>query len=350
MASLEVEDRNKLLRMLVGLPLFQNYRGRRQLLELAGLEMVIPQVDLEGPPLVAVGELIQVLEAYGRVTYSHEALGLLLNSVKESIGAGDPAQQFLDEVLTRYSLMTPVKRTDPVSGWKHPVDVAATEEKIIGENTLRHISFLQRGLEAARSVALVDARDWTGTGFLINADLLLTNNHVLPTVDTLPHTSIRLNYQLTFDGREEAVTTFKPKRDGLFYTDKTLDFTIVELDGSPGTVWGTLPLSTAGVSKDERVNIIQHPAGMPKQISFQNNFVQYADSRVVQYLTSTLSGSSGSPVMNDEWRVVALHHAGGMVLEPNTGRTYFRNEGISISAILNGLPVEVRQRLEAAAA
>ncbi len=59
-----------------------------------------------------------------------------------------------------------------------------------------------------------------------------------------------------------------------------------------------------------------------------------------------MKGSSGSPVFNDDWEVVALHHAGGMLLEPETKRRYFRNEGILISAILDDLPEAIKERLK----
>jgi V8-like Glu-specific endopeptidase len=94
-----------------------------------------------------------------------------------------------------------------------------------------------------------------------------------------------------------------------------------------------------------RVNIIQHQGGMPKQISIQNNFLEYVDEKLLQYLTSTLPGSSGSPVFDDNWRVVALHRSGGMVEEPQTSRRYFRNAGIRISAIVNDLPEKNKKRL-----
>jgi V8-like Glu-specific endopeptidase len=122
----------------------------------------------------------------------------------------------------------------------------------------------------------------------------------------------------------------------------------VELEGDPGDRWGVAKLAANPVEKGQRVNIIQHPAGLPKQVSFQNNFVEYSDHQVVQYLTSTLRGSSGSPVFNDEWEVVALHHAGGLIVEPNSKRTFLRNEGIAIAAVLSDLPPEARWALSLA--
>ncbi len=103
-----------------------------------------------------------------------------------------------------------------------------------------------------------------------------------------------------------------------------------------------MPLAERNIKVKEPVNIIQHPAGRAKEISLQNNFVEYIDGNVVQYVTSTFNGSSGSPVFNDEWEVVALHHAGGDISEPTTQRRYFRNEGITIGKILADLPPEFK--------
>jgi V8-like Glu-specific endopeptidase len=109
----------------------------------------------------------------------------------------------------------------------------------------------------------------------------------------------------------------------------------MQMDNPPD--FGALTLQPVQVRKDERVAIIQHPGGHLKQISMQNNFVAYADVRVVQYTTSTLPGSSGSPVFNEDFKVVAIHHSGGMLLEPGTDRYYLRNEGMSMIAVLDDL-------------
>ncbi len=59
----------------------------------------------------------------------------------------------------------------------------------------------------------------------------------------------------------------------------------------------------------------------------------------VQYLTDTLPGSSGSPVFDTDWNLIALHHSGGWLTEPNaaTKSTYYRNEGIAIDSIIQDL-------------
>lgn len=345
MFSLEKEDRVGLIRILDKLPILQNYRGRRQVLEYAGLGEFAPQLDLEGSSFVVNSELIQFLESFGRVTYQHHALGIFLNAIKEFIGASDEETEFINKILNKYELMVPSSQTRLPGNWKGSGSPEETFEKIIGENTLKHISFLQRGIDMSRPVGFIVTPKWTGTGFLISDNLVLTNHHVVPDKSVLNETILRFNYQLTFNGVEETVVDIRPNSTGKFYTNQDLDFSVFELENHPGDVWGYVRLISRSISKGDRVNIIQHPAGLPKQISFQNNFVEYADKNILQYLTSTFSGSSGSPVFNDSWEIVGLHHAGGMMLEPKSNRKYFRNEGVSIISILENFPLDLRKAL-----
>ena len=86
----------------------------------------------------------------------------------------------------------------------------------------------------------------------------------------------------------------------------------------------------------ERTDRAKHPGGGPKQIALTHNMVTYVDDNVVQYLTDTMPGSSGSPVFNAAWEVVALHHSGGWLREPGDKEKLFRNEGIAIGQVLSG--------------
>lgn len=91
------------------------------------------------------------------------------------------------------------------------------------------------------------------------------------------------------------------------------------------------------VEEGDDVFIVQHPGGGPKQIAMSGNIVEYVDDRVVQYTTDTLPGSSGAPVFDWQWRLIALHHGGGDLPEPRTGEKHFRNEGTLLKAILSVL-------------
>jgi V8-like Glu-specific endopeptidase len=55
---------------------------------------------------------------------------------------------------------------------------------------------------------------------------------------------------------------------------------------------------------------------------------------LLHYRTPTDPGSSGSPVFNSEWEVIALHHSGSSKTPRlHGGGFYEANEGIALSAI-----------------
>src|SRR5262249_21624884 len=114
------------------------------------------------------------------------------------------------------------------------------------------------------------------------------------------------------------------------------DFAVVSATVSlPGDV-PVLSLSgDAQVKLDDRVYIIQHPKGLPKKIGMHHNLVRYADNRIVQYWTDTEPGSSGSPVFNEAWQVIALHHKA--VDAPAGDRIAYRNQGRAIGLIAERL-------------
>ncbi len=92
-------------------------------------------------------------------------------------------------------------------------------------------------------------------------------------------------------------------------------------------------------------NIIQHPQGDYKQLVIRENRLVSRAADFLHYMTDTEEGSSGSPVFNDQWEVIALHHWG----EPTTllapdGSKLRRdvNEGIRISRIVS----DIRSRID----
>ncbi len=212
-------------------------------------------------------------------------------------------------------------------------------EKLIERNNLLGIAFLERGVQVSRSVGFIEMERGVATGFLVADDVLMTNNHVFREAEEAQGAVVKFNYQNGLDGKPMPTDDYDIDPDAFFWTDPDLDCSVVRVKRSPGSKWGVIPIPrSAAVGVNDQVVIVQHPAGRPKEIALSDNEVAFVNNDVVQYLTDTEPGSSGSPVFDIGWKLVGLHHSGGWIPEPNSQSTHFRNEGIRISAIRKALP------------
>lgn len=216
---------------------------------------------------------------------------------------------------------------------------AGALETILGDkSTLVPISYLELGVIRARSVVRIKRADGSsGTGFVVTGGRVITNNHVLPDADAAATSIAQFNYQRTVTGLDAQLEEFALDAAG-FHTSLADDWSVVTLKGD-ASKWGQIALQPMAVKVGDHVNIIQHPGGAQKQISIVANVVAFAGEGRVQYLTDTLPGSSGSPVFDADWNLIALHHSGGWITEPNAASktTYYRNEGIAVDRIIAGL-------------
>jgi V8-like Glu-specific endopeptidase len=227
----------------------------------------------------------------------------------------------------------------PETQWAGPAG-ASQLEKIMGDkSTLVPITYLEIGLLRSRAVVRIKRQDGSsGTGFVTAGNILITNNHVLPSAELAKSSVVQFNYQHTAEGLDAKMEEASLLSD-TFRTSTRDDWTAVKIDGDAPARWGMLPLKAAQVQVGDHVNIIQHPGGGPKQLSLFANVIVFVGGGRIQYLTDTLPGSSGSPVFDANWNVIALHHSGGWLTEPNavTKSTYYRNEGIAIDTIIQDL-------------
>jgi V8-like Glu-specific endopeptidase len=336
--SLDRSDFLRIVDIVQKMPDFANVRDRRRLLEgvFQGLprgEGILSLLDLDGTPSSTSVITVKRLMDYGTVEYGKEALGIFLNYIMPFLG--DEERDFVVGLFGTYPLHNPASSSLSLDVWRGTDNLADVEEKIIGENTLKHVYTLQLAIEAAKAVVQVKGANYLGTGFMIAPDVVMTNHHVIEDKQQAEAAEFIFNYQLDAAGKTCEIVTVRSQRDGLFYANQELDFAVIQLENPPLSLFGQpLKLKNAQVRKGDRVSIIQHPGGHMKKISMQNNFVQYADSRLVQYTTSTERGSSGAPVFNDVFEVVAIHHSGGMLVEPQSGHRILRNEGISMVPII----------------
>lgn len=220
-------------------------------------------------------------------------------------------------------------------------------ERTLGGSDLMPVSYLELGLLAARAVARVWIRDQQsrtlgyGTGFLVSPRLFLTNHHVLPDKRDAATSVLQFNYQYPLRSNTLASVPFSIDLDAFFVTEADLDYTLVAVEPRPGVrAFGWLPLieEEGKVVLGEYVSVIQHPQGEPKQVALRENQLIDVLPQFLHYRTDTEPGSSGSPVFNDQWEVVALHHSGVPQRDANGNVTgWVANEGVRISQIVKHL-------------
>jgi endonuclease G, mitochondrial len=235
-------------------------------------------------------------------------------------------------------------------------------ERILGKSDLMSVRYLELGVRVARSIGRVHVRSSKGsgygTGFLVSPRLLLTNNHVLESATVASASRVEFDFQEGVDGKLRSSTFVDFDPATFFATDKALDFSLVALRGEVRNLakFGFNGLSAAEgkVIVGEYVSIIQHPSGERKQLALRENQIVDVLDNFLHYRTDTSPGSSGSPVFNDQWEVVALHHSGiprkdsagrmltkdGKVWNQSMGEHqihWIANEGVRISRILKHL-------------
>ncbi|HEX6360827.1 DNA/RNA non-specific endonuclease [Actinophytocola sp.] len=219
-------------------------------------------------------------------------------------------------------------------------------EKIVLTDDLLGIGYLEGGVAASRAVARVVIRDERdkvvgfGTGSMVSPHLFLTNHHVLGDAATAVHSRVQFDFQDAFDGKPLAVTEFGLDPDRFFLADQTLDFALVAVRAAPAELarFGSNRLIGAEGKAivGDFVTIIQHPGGEKKQIALRENRIVDVLDRFLHYETDTEPGSSGSPVFNDQWEVVALHHAAAPTNKHKELGGWV-NEGLRVSRLLTFL-------------
>jgi hypothetical protein len=211
-----------------------------------------------------------------------------------------------------------------------------------------------------------------GTGFLVGPDAVLTNYHVLEDVlnGTVAAAKVtcRFDYKVLADGSRVEGTAVG-LYVGLHATDWKLDFspysaaertrtpedpppTPDELDyalvrlarrfgdepatpkggaRAPKRGWITLGSTAPPFVPKMALMIAQHPDGKPLKLAVDTESVIAVNPNRtrVRYATSTEHGSSGSPVFDLEWNLVALHHLG----DPAYDHPASYNQGVPIDLV-----------------
>ena len=212
-------------------------------------------------------------------------------------------------------------------------------ERLIGKSDLLPFNYFQKGIQVGNGVGRILLNDQTGlsgyaTGFMVSPQLMLTNHHVLPEGGDMQLSQIQFNYEQDLDGNTNDTVTFNLSPDTFFYTDAAFDFSLIAVQTTDVTnvhqlsEFGYIVLNPelGKVATGEYLSIIQHPEGHEKQIAIrENQLIDHNDNDYLWYRTDTAPGSSGSPVFNDQWQLVALHHSG--VPETDANGNYKKKDG-----------------------
>ncbi|MGH7999568.1 MAG: effector-associated domain EAD1-containing protein [Brasilonema sp.] len=202
------------------------------------------------------------------------------------------------------------------------------------------------------------------TGFLIAPNVVVTNYHVIESVDlgqaTPSNIILRFDYKQLADGKiinkgteyrlveSDWLIDKSPYTENTLPTPDELDYALLRIDGVPGEEpigknpdpnapqrrWISLPTEHYEFSPETPLLIVQHPKAQPLKLAFDTDAIISINENgtIVKYKTNTEPGSSGSPCFDINWNLVALHHSG----DPDWRNPTY-NAGTPFSAICSRL-------------
>jgi V8-like Glu-specific endopeptidase len=215
-----------------------------------------------------------------------------------------------------------------------------------------------------------------GTGWIIAPGLMLTNHHVIDARDRRPapvglaeEPALPADFEAQargliawFDYHVENGPHVTCEGAELVASNAQLDYALIRLSQTDRVAdRAALKLipKQPPLVRGNRLNIVQHSGGGPLQYAIRNNFYVRTGTTAdfLRYQTDTEPGASGSPVCNDLWQVVGLHHSSTPVpadqvpqevVDGQPVNVTVLNEAIAIHSVLSSLPAPVKAEITAA--
>ncbi len=215
----------------------------------------------------------------------------------------------------------------PSFDWRGPTDERELEGLLRPQRdvTSYDMAFIQQASQPAAAVCRIELpnQEAIGTGFLVAQNLVLTNYHVIaPYEDSDPQAllgkiTLRFGYLTLESGQGAAGQTFRLAPNPLlrFKTvEQGLDYALLQVEDGILSAHALQPITRRPSrlpDRDMNIHILQHPEGHTLRVTFSNNGITgvYERDSLLQYVSDTSVGSSGSPCFNDRWELVAVHHA-----------------------------------------
>jgi Trypsin-like peptidase domain len=324
------------------------------------------EVNFSQPTKNVAFELIDVAERYGHIID-------LVNAIHQM----RPRRPDVADLMAAFGLETPVRAEKAEIKQADAITVHDGLERMI-KSRLPAFDFAAWREKLATVEGTICGVELdggaVGTGFLVGPAAVLTNYHVLqPVLEgkiASDRVVFRFDYKRLSTGAPSRTTDAKLKGadwrldrslpskdeerstpDRTLPTPDELDYVLVALERelgneptlnrvgttAPKRGWLTLPTAPVELPTGAPLLIAQHPSGKPLKLSIETDAVigVNANRTRVRYTNNTEPGSSGSPVFDLQWNLVALHHLG----DPAFGGPPGYNQGVLIDRI--------RERIEA---
>jgi S1-C subfamily serine protease len=356
---------------------------------LAAVKSVKPEEELEEWDLASAAEACIALGRYEEAKswfsqyVNHRNLtGFALASTIRQMGAIwnlSAAQEGAEilEILVRFQL----RRQDPGSeAVLNPDQMAAIEalgkakaagtyeraspenESTLGDSRAMPLDELMTALARAKSIGLIRRNfEALGTGFVMSAKelgfvyagdesdrVIITNSHV---VSDPPDRDPARKVEAAHPEQTTITFTYPPEGAGKAYRVKSVKWNsgylnhdvsvLIPADSLDRSI-SPIPMANWPPHEaPEKAYIVGHPLGQTISFAFDHNRIEYVETysddgtaKRIYYGTATLPGNSGSPVFNERWEVIGIHHAGGAKV-PTTLK--FANEGILAASVCSAI-------------
>ncbi|MBW4683079.1 MAG: serine protease [Microcoleus vaginatus WJT46-NPBG5] len=176
-----------------------------------------------------------------------------------------------------------------------------------------------KALAARSAVGRIESPKGTGigTGVLIGKSGLLTCDHIF-SKSQAKEAWVRFNY--TSESFPLDPNVFQLDLDTAIRSSQP-DYALVKVKGEPRQ--RTTEVIDAILDSNQEIRLIHHPQGKPVVISGLGKIVQVGED-YIDHNVSTDEGSSGAPIFNRDWQLVAIHRGNwgigraGRSLEPGT--------------------------------
>ncbi|OYE05448.1 trypsin [Nostoc sp. 'Peltigera membranacea cyanobiont' 232] len=184
-------------------------------------------------------------------------------------------------------------------------------------------------LKARNTVCRIESPKGMGiaTGVLVGKNLLLTCNHIFNKTQ-VRQAWIRFNYNA--DSSQLDNDLFELDMTFVSYNNRP-DYALVKIKDNPEQQKAIFINETSILDSGQDIRIIHHPQGNPVIISDFGQITQVGED-YIDHNVKTDNGSSGAPIFNRQWELIAIHQG-----NPGIGRTVTPGStgGIPIRAIWN---------------